>query len=364
MTAPIAPYGFVAPFFLLFVAFGLFPMLYTAWVSLTDRDLLRPDDAEFIGLQNYVDLMGDTYFWNATKNTFALMFLCTVPQLVLALLLAHVLNSRIRARTLFRMGVLLPNITSIVAVTIVFSSLFGYNFGLFNWLLGLVGIDPVNWQAGEWTSKIAIASMVIWRWTGYNALIYLAAMQAIPKEQYEAAAMDGASTWRQIWHVTLPALRPTIAFTALVSIIGQIQLFTEPLLFTTEPGSVTGGIDRQFQTLALLLYEEGFRLRHFGYGSAIAWLMFLITVLLAVAAYFVTASGMRVAHASSRRRNRGRGAGRTGRLDTLSTDALAALAASAKAPAPGRAGANGQSSRRTSADSGRGGNENTPGGTR
>ncbi|MBL7497284.1 sugar ABC transporter permease [Frankia sp. CNm7] len=315
VTGVTAPYGFVAPFFLIFLVFGLFPMLYTFWVSMHDRSMLSRTSGEWVGLQNYRDLLGDKFFWNAVQNTFELMLLCTVPQLVLALVMAHILNARLRGRTLFRMGILLPNITSIVAVTIVFGQLFSKDYGLINWALGLFGVDKINWQAGDWTSKIAIASMVIWRWTGYNALIYLAAMQAIPKEQFEAAAIDGAGTWRQLWHVTLPALRPTIAFTALVSIIGQIQLFTEPLLFDTGPGSVTGGTSRQFQTLALLLYEEGFRLFHFGYASAIAWLMFLLTVLLALLAYLVTRSGALVGGVRHAGAGRGRwfraGRGRT-----------------------------------------------------
>ncbi|MEX5634794.1 carbohydrate ABC transporter permease [Parafrankia sp. FMc2] len=292
------PYWLIAPFFVLFIAFGLFPMLYTAWISLTDRDMLRPGAEKFVGLRNYTDLLSDDFFWNAAGNTFLLMAMSSVPQLVLALVLAHTLNARLRGRTLFRMGVLLPNITSIVAVTIVFSQIFGRQFGLISWALDTVGLDPINWQAGEWTSKIAIAAMVIWRWTGYNALIYLAAMQAIPREHFEAAAMDGAGTWRQLWHITLPALRPTIAFTALVSIIGQIQLFTEPLLFDTSPGSVSGGNSRQFQTLALLLYEESFRLHNFGYGSAIAWLMFLVTVVFAAGAYVVTRKSSRLTRGS------------------------------------------------------------------
>jgi cellobiose transport system permease protein len=300
VTGPVAPYGFVAPFFVIFVIFGLFPMLYTFWVSLHDRSMLSPDAGQMVGLRNYSRLLADPYFWHAVRNTFVLMAMCTIPQLVLALVLAHVLNARLRGRTLFRMGVLLPNITSIVAVTLVFGQLFSYHFGLFNSILQGLGLARVNWEAGTWTSKFAIASMVIWRWTGYNSLIYLAAMQAIPKEQFEAAAMDGAGTWRQLWHVTLPALRPTLAFTALVSVIGQIQLFTEPLLFETTPGSVTGGTSRQFQTLALLLYEEAFRLYHFGYASAIAWLMFLLTVLLAVAAYLVTRGGAAVGGARRR----------------------------------------------------------------
>ncbi|HEY0476884.1 MAG TPA: sugar ABC transporter permease [Kofleriaceae bacterium] len=284
----IAPYLYIAPFFVLFIGFGLFPILYTGYVSLTNRDLLSPGIETYTGLANYRELIGDDYFWNAVKNTFLFMVMCSVPQLVLALILAHLLNAAMRLRTVFRMGVLLPSVTSIVAVALVFAQLFSRDFGVVNWLLGVVGVGPIDWQAGDWTSRSAIAIMVIWRWTGYNALIYLGAMQAIPKEQFEAAALDRAGTWRQLWHITLPALRPTIAFTALVSLIGQMQLFTEPLLFDTSPGSVSGGSARQFQTMALFMYEEGFRLGHMGYGAAVAWVMVVMTFVLAAIGYVVT----------------------------------------------------------------------------
>jgi len=284
----ISPYLYLAPFFLLFIGFGLFPILYTGYVSLTNRDLLSPGLETFTGLANYRELIGDDYFWNSVKNTYLLMVMCSVPQLVLALILAHLLSAAMRFRTAFRMGVLLPNVTSIVAVTLIFGQIFSRDFGVINWALGLVGVDPINWQAGDWTSRSAVAAMVVWRWTGYNALIYLGAMQAIPKEHFEAAAMDGAGTWGQLWHVTLPALRPTIAFTALVSLIGQMQLFTEPLLFDASPGSVTGGSARQFQTMMLFMYEESFRLGHLGYGAAVAWVLVVMTFLLAAIGYLLT----------------------------------------------------------------------------
>lgn len=296
--AAIAPYVYIAPFFLLFIGFGLFPILYTGYVSLTDRDLLRPGAETYVGLANFRELVGDDYFWNSVKNTFVLMAMCSVPQLVLALIVAHLLNSIGRLRTLLRMGVLLPNVTSIVAVALVFGQIFSRDFGVVNWFLGVLGADPIHWQAGDWTSRTAIASMVVWRWTGYNALIYLGAMQAIPKEQFEAAALDRAGTWRQLWHITLPALRPTIAFTALISLIGQIQLFTEPLLFDASPGSVSGGSARQFQTMTLFMYEEGFRLGHLGYGAAVAWIVLLVTIMLAALGYAITQRGMRSAGAT------------------------------------------------------------------
>lgn len=295
----ISPYLYIAPFFLLFIGFGLFPILFTGYVSLTDRDLLSPGAETYIGLANYRELFHDEYFWNSVKNTFLLMVMCSVPELVLALILAHLLNSVARFRTMFRMGVLLPNVTSIVAVALVFGQIFSRDFGVVNWLLGVVGVEHTNWQAGDWSSRTAIATMVVWRWTGYNALIYLGAMQAIPKEQFEAAAMDRAGTWRQLWHVTLPALRPTVAFTALVSMIGQMQLFTEPLLFDASPGSVTGGSARQFQTMTLFMYEESFRLGHLGYGAAVAWVLILMTFVLAAIGYVLTRRNMRASGATT-----------------------------------------------------------------
>jgi cellobiose transport system permease protein len=293
----ISPYLHITPFFLLFIGFGLFPIFYTGYVSLTDRDLLRPGAEAYVGLRNYRELIHDDYFWNAVKNTFLMMVMCSVPQLVIALIMAHLVNSIARFRTVFRVGVLLPNVTSIVAVALVFGQIFSRDFGIINWVLGVFGVDHINWQAGDWTSRCAIATMVVWRWTGYNALIYLGAMQAIPSELFEAAAIDRAGTWRQLWHITLPALRPTIAFTALISLIGQMQLFTEPLLFDASPGSVTGGSARQFQTMMLFSYEEGFRLGHMGYGAAVTWVLIIMTFTLAAIGYLATRRRTRMAGA-------------------------------------------------------------------
>ncbi|MEU8620657.1 sugar ABC transporter permease [Streptomyces sp. NPDC048623] len=271
-----SPYAYLAPFFTLFAAFGLFPLLYTAFVSLYRVELQTPGEMEWRGLGNYTALLGDAYFWTALRNTFTIGVLSTVPQLVMALGLAHLLNYRLRGRTFFRTAVLLPYATSVAAATLVFAQLFGRDFGLVNYALGLAGVDPVDWQTGTVASQVAVSTIVIWRWTGYNALIYLAGMQSIPRELYEAAEMDGASRWRQFVHVTLPGLRPTIVFTVVVSTIGATQLFGEPLLFE---GSVSGGISHQYQTLGLYLYEQGWGFFHLGRAAAIAWVMFLLILL-------------------------------------------------------------------------------------
>ena len=278
-----SPYLYIAPFYLLIAAFGLFPIGYTFWVSLHDWELIG--GREFIGLQNYAELMVDADFWNSVVNTFGIFVISTVPQLLIALVLANLLNQWLRARTFFRMGVLIPMVTSVAAVAIVFSQLYGRDYGMVNWLLGLVGVGPIDWQADKWSSWIAISTMVDWRWTGYNTLIYLAAMQAIPRDLYEAAAIDGASRAKQFWRITVPLLRPTIIFTAIISTIGGLQLFTEPLLFGS--GQMGGGSLGQFQTMTMYMFENAFRDYEYGYGAAIAWVLFVIIILVSIVNFLI-----------------------------------------------------------------------------
>ena len=282
-----SPYLYIAPFFVLFAGFGLIPLLYTGYVSFNNWDLLDGGAHTWAGLANYRELFHDPYFWNALRNSLSIWVLSTVPQLLVALWVAHLLNHRLRAKTALRMGVLLPNVTSIVAVTIVFAQLFGRDFGIINWLLGVVGVGPVDWQADRWSSHLAISLIVAWRWTGYNALIYLASMQAIPAHLYEAATLDGAGQRQQLWRITVPMLRPTIMFTVVMSTIGGLQIMAEPLLFAGSQ-TPTGGSDRQFQTVALFMYEQGFREFRFGYASAIAWTLCFIIVLFALINYLLT----------------------------------------------------------------------------
>lgn len=276
----ITPYLYIAPFFIVFGVFGAFPLLYTIVISLFDWNPIG--DKTFIGLDNYRTLLADPRFWNAARNTLFIWIISTVPQLVIALVLAAVLNNALlKFKTGFRMAVLVPNITSVIAVGVIFTQLFGRDYGMVNSLIQAFGGERIDWQAGTLSSQLAVSSMVMWRWTGYNALIYLAAMQTIPSSLYEAAAIDGANKVRQFISVTIPQLRPTIIFTVVISTIGGLQVFAEPLVFGGA-GGVTGGASRQFQTLALFLYEQGFRNFDFGYGSAIAWALFLIITVLTV----------------------------------------------------------------------------------
>jgi cellobiose transport system permease protein len=292
-TERAAPYAYVAPFFLLFFAFGLFPLVYTAWVSLHEVTLQNPDQMTWVGFGNYSRLLHDHQFWNALWNTFTIGVISTVPQLLMALALAHVLNYRMRGQTFFRVAMLMPYATSLAAATIVFVQLYGRDYGAMNWVLGLAGVDNISWESGHWSSQIAISSIVIWRWTGYNALIYLAAMQAIPETLYDASAVDGAGRWQQFRHVTIPSIRPTILFTVVVSTIGATQLFGEPLLFGGISGH-NGGADHQYQTLGLLLYDQGWYDFQLGRAAATAWTMFLIIIVaVAVNAYLASRSWRR-----------------------------------------------------------------------
>ncbi|MEW1695251.1 carbohydrate ABC transporter permease [Streptomyces sp. NPDC093249] len=271
-----APYLFVAPFFLTFAAFGLFPLIYTGWLSLNRVEL--GGGARWKGLENYTDLATSEFFWNALLNTFTIGVLSTVPQLLMALGLAHLLHYKLRGRGFFRVAVLAPYATSIAAATLVFAQLFNTDYGLINTFLDVLGIGPVDWEASRWPAQIAISTIVVWRWTGYNALIYLAAMQAVPRDLYEAAALDGASRWRQFLSVTIPSIRPTVLFTIVVSTIGATQLFGEPMLYGGSVG-ISGGSGNQFQTLSLLMYEKGWVTGALGQASALAWVMLLLLLI-------------------------------------------------------------------------------------
>lgn len=277
-----SPYLYIVPFFALFGVFGVFPLVYTAVISTTSWSPRNPgSEDKSVGLDNYTNLLSDDNFHNALINTFGIGLISTVPQLLLALGIAHLLNYKLRGRLFLRMGVLIPYITSVAAVALIFNQIFARDFGLLNWFLQPLMENPIDWRAEKWASWLAVSSMVIWHWTGYNTLIYLAAMQTIPYELYESASIDGASKWQQFWHITIPSLRPTIIFTVIVSTIGALQLFAEPFLFDTTRNS-NGGAEREFQTVVLYLYQQFWTNGRYGYAAAIAWTLFLVTVVIAL----------------------------------------------------------------------------------
>ncbi len=281
----VSPYLFISPFFILFLLVGLFPLGYTAVVSVHDWGLIS-GQGDFVGLQNYIDVLNQPRFYTALRNTYSIFLLSSVPQIIAAVAIAAVLDQNIRAKTFWRMGVLLPYVVAPVAVALIFSKLFADQSGMINALLGMVGIDPIRWHADALASHVAIASMVNFRWTGYNTLILLAAMQAVPRDVYEAAVIDGAGRLRTFFSVTLPMLRPTIIFVIITSTIGGLQIFDEPRMFD-QLG--LGGSDRQWMTLTMYLYELGWGpQKSFGRASAVAWILFLIIVVIGVINFMIT----------------------------------------------------------------------------
>lgn len=277
-------YLYTSPFFIIFAVFGMFPIVYTFWVGFHKWDPFS--EPTWVGPDNFALLLGDDRLWLALRNTISIWLLSSVPQILLALWLAWVLNhARIKGNTFWRSVVLIPNITSVVAVAVVFGQLFGREYGMVNWLLTVLGFQPIDWVNGTLSSHILIAFMVIWRWTGYNALIYLAAMQAVPDELYEAAELDGASRFRQFISVTVPQIRPTIIFTVIVSTIGGLQIFAEPLILDGQ--GYGGGVSRQFSTVTLFMFEQGFSRFEYGYASAIAILLTIIIISFSIANFLI-----------------------------------------------------------------------------
>ncbi|HJE51205.1 MAG TPA: sugar ABC transporter permease [Tessaracoccus flavescens] len=285
LDVKLSPYLYISPFFILFAIVGLYPLLYTAWVSLHDWHLIG-GQGDFVGLKNFADVLQQPRFYNALKNTFSIFLLSSIPQIITAIFVAWMLDANLRAKTFWRMGVLLPYVVAPVAVSLIFSKLFADESGLINTLLTQIGLSPIGWHADSFAAHVAIATMVNFRWTGYNTLIFLAAMQAVPRELYEAAVVDGANRVHQFFHVTLPSLRPTMIFVVITSTIGGLQIFDEPRMYDTLGA---GGADKQWQTLTMYLYELGWGpTRSFGRASAVAWLLFLIIIVIGVVNFLLT----------------------------------------------------------------------------
>jgi len=279
-----SPYLYISPFFILFAIVGLFPLVYTGWVSLHAWDLIG-GQGDFVGLNNFTFVLSQGPFWIALGNTFSIFLLSAVPQIIFAIIIAAVLDQNLRGKTFWRMGVLIPYIVMPVAVALIFSNLFGDRYGLINTLLGNLGIAPVLWHSNAFASQAAIATMVNFRWTGYNALILLAGMQAIPRDYYEAAALDGAGALRRFFSITIPQLRPTLIFVIITATIGGLQIFDEAKMFDQ---TGTGGADNQWLTLTLYLYNLGWNQLNFGRAAAVAWLLFVVIIVIGLINLMIT----------------------------------------------------------------------------
>lgn len=261
----IAPYLFVLPAILLFGVFKLYPIGWSFVLSLY-KNVEGVDT--FVGGENYRRLVDDPLFWTAMKNTTVILVVQVPLMLALATGLAVAFNSTLlKGRAIFRLGFFLPMVTGLVAYGIVFSVLLNQENGLVNWLLSLAGIDQVPWLTDPLWAKVSLGLALTWHYTGYNAVILLARLQTIPRELYDAAAVDGAGAWGAFRHVTLPGLRPAILLTTVLSTIGTLQIFDEPYILTR------GGPDNATLTIGVYLYQNAFVYFDFGYASAIAYVL-------------------------------------------------------------------------------------------
>jgi ABC-type sugar transport system permease subunit len=272
-------YAFISPFYLLYAVFGMFPLLYGLWLSLQKWDGISP--MQWAGAANYVKLLTDDIWWKAIYNTIWLFFAATVPQLIIALLLAVIINTRyISGKDFFRAAFFAPNVASAVAVSLIFGSLFGTRYGMLNYGLSLIGLGPVDWLGSAAWLKPSIALVTIWQWTGYSMIIFLAGLQSINQELYEAARVDGARTRDVFWHITLPLLRPVIVFQVILSIIGAMQNFDIPVMLAGgTQSSAPGGTDRSGLTAAVLIYWTAFKYTNFGYAAAMSFGLFMLIIL-------------------------------------------------------------------------------------
>ncbi len=270
----ISGYLYVAPFFIVFGIIGLYPALFSIVLAFNEWNGLG--DMQFVGLSNFTVVLQDPLFWKSLYNTVIIGLMGTAPQLIVGIVLAYFLNlAVIRFTNFFRVTIFMPYITSMVAVALVFGVFFSSNeTALANYVIGLFGVDPVSWKTSEWGAKIAIALMVFWRWVGYNTIIYLAGLQSISKDLYEAATIDGANKLEQFIYITIPLLKPFIILTVFMSTVGALQLFAEPTVFL---GSSAFSRD-EAMTVVMYLYRDAFNLGSFGTASATAVLLLIIII--------------------------------------------------------------------------------------
>jgi multiple sugar transport system permease protein len=274
MRPGVAAWGFLAPALIVIGVFFIVPVLGAFALSLTDYDLYSladPANLRFVGFDNYVELLQRPLFWKALGNTLYFVGVGVPLSIVVSLAAALLLNSKLaRFKPLFRTALFAPVVTTVVAVAVIWRYLFHTQYGLLNYGLGWLGIDAVDWLGDPDWAMPAIILFATWKNFGYNMIIFLAGLQAIPEDLYEAARIDGASAWRQLVHVTLPMLAPIMLVVAILTMAGYFQLFAEPYVMTE------GGPLQSTVSVLYLMYEDGFNWWDFGTASAVAFLLFLL----------------------------------------------------------------------------------------
>lgn len=272
--AALSAWTFLAPGLLLIAVFFFLPVLAALLLSFTDFDIYALGDLgrlRFVGFANYLQLLQSPLFWTALGNTFYFVVVGGPLSVAVSLGAALLVNSRLtRFSGFFRAALFLPVITTLVAVAVVWRYLYHPRYGLLNYGLSGFGIAPIDWLGDPNWAMPAIILMAVWKNFGFNMIIFIAGLQNIPSQLYEAARIDGASAWQQFRHITLPLLGPTFLFVALMTMIGYFQVFAEPYVMTQ------GGPANRTLSVVLLMYEEGFRWWNMGYASAAAFVLFAL----------------------------------------------------------------------------------------
>ena len=265
---------FVAPALTLIGLFFFLPVAASLLLSFTDFDIYalgHLDRLRFIGLENYRRLLNDPMFWTALKNTFYFVIVGGPLSVLVSLGAALLVNHRVtRFQGVFRTLLFLPVVTTLVAVAVVWRYLYHPRYGFLNYVLGLAGLAPIDWLGDPDWAMPAIILMAVWKNFGFNMVVFIAGLQSIPRRLYEAAEIDGADGWAQFRYITLPMLAPTFLFVTVITLIGYFQLFAEPYVMTQ------GGPADSTLSVALLMFQEGFRWWNLGYAAAVAFVLFLI----------------------------------------------------------------------------------------
>jgi multiple sugar transport system permease protein len=260
---------FLLPSLIGLLVFTLGPIVASFLLSFAHWDLLLPP--HWLGLLNYQWLFfHDNVFPAALLNTFYYAFVATPVGIILSLLLALAMNQRIKGIVMFRSIYFIPTISSGVAIALLWAWIYNPNFGLANWLLGLLGLPQGSWLSSPTTVMPSIILMAVWQGLGYNMVIFLAGLQGIDKSYYEAATIDGANAWQQFWRITVPLLSPTTFFIAVIGLISGFQVFV-PMFVMTQ-----GGPGNSSMSVVEYIFDNGFRYLHMGLASAAAWVLFAL----------------------------------------------------------------------------------------
>lgn len=274
MKPSLAGWTFAAPALTVIAVFFFLPVIAALGLSVTDYDIYALADSgnlRFVGLGNYIGLLQSAVFWQALGNTLYFVLVGVPLSIAVSLATALLLHSRLgRFKGFYRTAYFAPVVTTVVAVAVIWRYLFHTRYGLVNWALSLLGIEPVDWLGDPDWAMPTIIAFAVWKNFGYNMIIFLAGLQSIPEDLYEAARIDGASWWKQFLHVTLPMLGPVMLLVGILTMSGYFQLFAEPYVMTQ------GGPLGSTRSVLYLMYEEGFKWWNLGNASAVAFLLFVL----------------------------------------------------------------------------------------